>query len=183
MNSSKMRNASLYAVSILVSLLTLGLVGATGAAAAHGASGSVLEVLPSPLASPISPLADDWSLLRSAGVLNAPEPQREFRVAFLGGTGLAGMTAIGQGVWGAAPTLTLPVAPYNNGSDPDTGSTNPTNITFRVIYTDTDGDEPTDEANVYVFRDAGLTDPAPGSPFAMSKTPRGPMSKPAPPTR
>jgi hypothetical protein len=39
------------------------------------------------------------------------------------------------------PILSYPAAPYNDGKDPDTGDTT-TDFTFKVIYTDFEGDQP-----------------------------------------
>ena len=180
MNSATMRKAAFSTVAIIACLVAMGTLGSSLPAAAWGATPGALELLPSPVVGPVATLPSTvdapWSIERAAAITSASTPEREYRIAFLGGTGLAGVTAIGQGVWGANPTLTLPVAPYNDGFEPNTGSANPTAVTFRIIYTDTDGlavDEPTAEANVCVFRDAGLTDPAPGQPFAMAKIPAG----------
>ncbi len=103
MNSSMMRNAAFSTVCILACV-----VGAIVPAAAYGVGGSALDVLPSPVVSPDSSLSDWWTIEGSLDVVRAHDADPEYRVAFLGGTGLAGMTALAQGASQAAPTMVLP---------------------------------------------------------------------------
>ncbi|MCD6362195.1 MAG: hypothetical protein J7M38_15155, partial [Armatimonadetes bacterium] len=146
-----MRNAAFSIAAILVCVVVLGSSPMT-ATAASAVAGDVSPALGSyPLigvdvAAPVAAIDRPvWSLAEAVEVLNAPEPVREYRIAMLAGTGLGSLAALGQGVLGAAPTLTFPAAPYNDGVEPNTGSAdNPGTVafTFRVDYQDSDGDAP-----------------------------------------
>ena len=47
------------------------------------------------------------------------------------------------------PTLTFPSVPYDDGIDPNTGTKDTTKFTFKVIYTDSDNDKPSDVTLYY----------------------------------
>jgi hypothetical protein len=107
MNAKMTRTTAFSAVSILACLMVFAAVGTAVPATAYGVGPSALEVLPSPIATPASGLSDSWTIGESVGVMNSIAPDREYRIAFLGGTGLAGMTAMAQAVSKAAPTIVL----------------------------------------------------------------------------
>jgi len=85
-------------------------------------------------------------------------------------TPLATATPPTQGpvVISRAPELDYPAAPYDDGADPDDGDGDPTTVTFRIIYTDYDGEAPS-QKELHIFTDSGLTVPFGTSPYDMTK--------------